>query len=356
MNMFEAEDDDGGSQADALADVVSGGKSFHVVLEKSPPDYVKKISQYLECSAGPSSQIPTIEGVVEVDSDSGDSLFLTQKPVPHPVRTVRHQKSPNYTYHTELEDGEGDTSPHSYVDDHKTTRKKRKRRIKLPKYSFSFLEGTKCKPKCTHLSNKQNLKFHNYVMGSFFKCLELWKGADDLWGSLPTVDQDNEDISPLTEAEGEDKCAQDIKVVGKGCFLMKSKPKSQQPWYTPPQSTETGIQLEEGGVVTQQRKKKDKMSTKMTISSLPLAKDKNIEICSSENRCNHGLLRNDEPLANKLLLTLTPRNEMIILPEETEELPYAESTSERMPVKHLNKDYRQSGLEEDEDATRDNAQ
>lgn len=37
------------SQSDALADVISA-ESCHIVLESSPPDYVKKISRYLDSS------------------------------------------------------------------------------------------------------------------------------------------------------------------------------------------------------------------------------------------------------------------------------------------------------------------
>lgn len=52
------------TQSDALTDEISAG---HIVLESSPPDYVKKISQYLECSAGPSSQNGKPEAPPEVD-------------------------------------------------------------------------------------------------------------------------------------------------------------------------------------------------------------------------------------------------------------------------------------------------
>lgn len=43
------------TQSDALADVVSG-QSCHIVLETSPPDYVEKISRYLESNEGHSRQ------------------------------------------------------------------------------------------------------------------------------------------------------------------------------------------------------------------------------------------------------------------------------------------------------------
>lgn len=43
------------TQSDAIAEVVSAD-ACHIVLETSPPDYVEKISRYLECSVGQSRQ------------------------------------------------------------------------------------------------------------------------------------------------------------------------------------------------------------------------------------------------------------------------------------------------------------
>ncbi|XP_077403247.1 uncharacterized protein LOC144036453 [Vanacampus margaritifer] len=229
----------------------SDASASHDVLESYPLDDMNKISQYPECSAGPSRQNPKPESPPEVDSDSGDSLFLTQLPLPQARRRVRRRKSSRHTFVTELEDsGEDASSSYSDDDDHEMSGKKKKKgKIKLPKYSFSFLTERTWKPRCTVLTTKQNLKFTNYVMGGFFKCVELWQGAEDLHDGLPTVDRDDENISPLTVDEEEDKSGdEDIKVVEKKLFLAKSKAKWQQPWYTPPQCAE---QHQEGnGVVT----------------------------------------------------------------------------------------------------------
>ncbi|XP_019750730.1 phoenix isoform X2 [Hippocampus comes] len=305
--MSETHNNVGLTQSDALTDEISAG---HIVLERSPPDYVKKISQYLECSAGPSRQNRTPEEPPEVDSDSGDSLFITQLPVPQAVRTVRRRKSSRDTFATELEDSEGDiSSSQSDAADHETSRKKRKKRkITLPKYSFSFLTERKRKSRCTNLTSKQNLKFHNYVMGGFFKCVELWQRAEDLSEGQPTVDQDDEDISPLTADEGEDKSGdEDIKVVEKKRFLAKSKTKWQQAWHIPLQCTTQ--HEEEEGAVTQEREKTDQISNEVPTSSMALAKDKN-----------------NEPLRIKVVPTRTLRRKRTLFPEETAELVDAETT------------------------------
>ncbi|XP_077360139.1 uncharacterized protein LOC144005735 isoform X2 [Festucalex cinctus] len=296
------------------------------VLERHPRDDVKKISQYLECSAGPSSQNPKTKRPPEADSDSGDSLFLTQLPTPQARRTLRRRKSSRHTFVTELEDsGEDASSSQSDEDDHEMRRnKKKKGTIKLPKYSFSFITEGKRKARCALLT-KQNQKFHNYVMGGFFKCVELWQGVDDLHEGLPTVDQ-YDDISPLTADEGEDKSGdKDIKVVEKNHFLAKSKAKWQQPWYTPPQCTE---QHQEGNGVPQ-----DTVSNEVTRSCTPLANDKNDERCSSSTCDEPSVLGNHESQRSDVAQTQPPRSKRTLLPEETPDLVDAETTTVSLPIK-----------------------
>ncbi|XP_037126430.1 uncharacterized protein LOC119134078 [Syngnathus acus] len=300
--MSETHNNVGLAQAEDFAEVISGS---HIVLERSPPDYVRKISQYIECSAGPSNQNP------EVESDSGDSLFITQLPVPQPVRKVRRRKSSRHPF----KDRRGDSSStHSDDDDRETSRKtKKKRKIHLPKYNFPFLTERKGKPRCTRLTTKQNHKFHNYAMGGFFKCVELWQGAEDLYEGLPTVDQDNEDISPLTEDE--DKSGdEDLKVVAKNLFLAKSKAQRCQPWYTPAQ---------EEGVVTREREKIVQISNKVPTSSMLSAKDKTDETHSAST-CNDPAV----PGNNKALRKI-PRSRRT----RFQELADVETRSKRVPFK-----------------------
>lgn len=54
------------TQFDAIAEVVSA-ESFHIVLETNPPDYVEKISHYLESCVGKSGQENVSNGPAEAD-------------------------------------------------------------------------------------------------------------------------------------------------------------------------------------------------------------------------------------------------------------------------------------------------
>nr|XP_061817970.1 uncharacterized protein LOC133607403 [Nerophis lumbriciformis] len=265
-NMSEADTDLGWSKGALLSD------SCHLVVDKSPPDYVTEISTFLDGSAGLLSQNPVI-GPTGPDSDSGDSLFLTQ--LSQPVRTTRRRRSSPHNFPFELEDSEGSTSSF-YV------RQRKKRRITIPKYSFPFLTERRGKAKSTQLTTQKNNKLHNYMIGGFFKCVDVWQTAHHFQAALPTVDQDGEDISPLTEDEGEENSGdEDIKVVERKCFLAKSKAKSLQTWYSPPPCT-----THEKGAASQQREKNVQMSTEVSLT-----KEKT-NVGSSSTR-NIKLIRND---------------------------------------------------------------
>ncbi|XP_061608538.1 uncharacterized protein LOC133467552 [Phyllopteryx taeniolatus] len=322
--MSEITKDVGLTRDGALADLISA-ESGHAVLEKSLPDCVKEISQHLE------RQNP--KGPTEVDSDSGDSLFLTQEPVPQAARAVRRRKSSQRTYATEGEDSGGITSSAQRHDDnHEMSTNKKKQKLKLPNYNFSFL--TESWHRGTHLIKRHNIRLHNYVTGGFFKCVKLWQGTNHFWMPLPTVDQDDEDISPLTQ-DGEDKSShEDIKVVDKKCFLAKSKTKQQQPWCTPPRGTKQWKHQQEGGVVTQEREKiveissmSNELKYQLPTSSMPLVEDGNDAVCSSST-CNiPAVLGNNEPLRNNMVQIQTPRSKRIPIPEERQELVDAETTN-----------------------------
>nr|XP_057943281.1 transcriptional regulator ATRX homolog [Doryrhamphus excisus]XP_057943282.1 transcriptional regulator ATRX homolog [Doryrhamphus excisus]XP_057943283.1 transcriptional regulator ATRX homolog [Doryrhamphus excisus] len=243
-------------QPDILADAISA-ESCHIVLEKSPPDYVKKISEYLDCSHNPVSD----DGPTERDSDSGDSLFLTQKPVPKPVRTIRRPKSSQHVFCTELEDSGGDSSSSHGDDAQKTSKKKKKFKSELPKYNFPFLQERKRK------STLKNIKLNNYVTGGFFKCVQLWQDASNSHAALPTVDQDGEDILPLTEDEEDEKFGdEDIKVVERKCFLVKSKTQSPLLWYTPRPCTQKGKHQQENGAAFKRSQSSEKMSAGLSLT------------------------------------------------------------------------------------------
>ncbi|XP_034405788.1 glutamic acid-rich protein-like [Cyclopterus lumpus] len=217
-----------GTQLDAVGQIGAEG-SYHIVLDRSPPDYVEKISRYLSSSMGQGTWDKVSNGPAEADSDSGDSLFITQKEatLPEDVRPDRlHQ------YIRDLEEGEGGSSSTSHSEDFKTPKWRRKK-YTLPKYSFPFLEKHNKKLRSTRLPD-QYKSLHDYTLGGFFKCLgELRQSSQrgqNLESSLPTVDMDGEHISPLSEEDGERSEDEDVKVVERKHFLVSSKRMSQQTW------------------------------------------------------------------------------------------------------------------------------
>ncbi|XP_040907517.1 phoenix [Toxotes jaculatrix] len=228
------------TNSDATAEALSA-QSCYTVLETSPPDYVEKISRYLESSVGQSRHDKESNDPAEAESDSGDSLFITQKPVPEAVRSGRRRhcsqrSDPSSTRY--LEEGEDDSSSSSSHEESKTDKRSRTQKVKLPKYSFPFLTDRKWKSKSTLLSVPQNTALHNSAMGGFFKCVrELWQGyqrGEGVQASLPTVDRDGELISPLSEEEEEERPeSDDIKVVERKRFAVPSKSMRSQTWYTP---------------------------------------------------------------------------------------------------------------------------
>ncbi|KAK2879753.1 eukaryotic translation initiation factor 5B-like [Channa argus] len=226
------------NDSDGIAEDISA-ESCHLVLKTSPPEYVQKISRYLESTAGQSTPDTVLICPVEEESDSGDSLFITQK-LPEAVRTGRRHYYSSRSAPVsprDLEENEEDTSSSASHEEFKTDKKRARKKFRPPKYIFPFLKGTKRKPTCT-LSVQQNTSLHNATMGGFFKCVrELWQGYErehDLGSSLPTLDKDGELISPLSEEQEEESEDEDIKVVEKKCFVAPSKAKCSQPWYTLP--------------------------------------------------------------------------------------------------------------------------
>ncbi|XP_073336244.1 uncharacterized protein [Pagrus major] len=220
-------------------DDIAGVESCHIVLETSPPDYVKKISRYLDSSVGRDEVSNEAAGA---DSDSGDSLFLTQKQVPEAVRSGRrkhHSERSKPISPRDIEGSDGGTLSSDSHEESKTAKDERLDKKKfsvtsLPKFSFPFLSGRKGKARSTQLSNLQNKTLHNSAMGGFFKCLiEDYEGGYDVQWSLPTVDVEGEYISPLSEEEEDRPEDEDIKVVERKRFVFLSKAKSQQTWCNP---------------------------------------------------------------------------------------------------------------------------
>ncbi|XP_023132123.1 phoenix [Amphiprion ocellaris] len=171
----------------------------------------------------------------ETDSDSGDSLFITQKPVPEAVRSGRRRRSSFRSDPPSLTDAEGSDDSAS-PEESKTDRKKTVKRIKLPKHSFSFLKQRRIGPiRIEELKIKQNTSLHSAVMGGFFKSVrDVWQSRQrKKKTSLPTVDMPKESILPISEEEEEEKPEdEDIRVVEKKRFVVSLKAKCSQSWCT----------------------------------------------------------------------------------------------------------------------------
>lgn len=306
------------TQSESFAEAVST-ESCHIVLETSPPDYVQKISRYLESSAGQTRQQTVLIDAAEEESDSGDSLFITQK-LPEPVRTQRRRRRSLRSTPTsprDLEESDDATSSSASHEESKTDKKRARKRFRLPKYAFPFLKGTKRKPRSTLLSVRQNTSLHNATMGGFFKCVrELWQGyerGDDPGLSLPTLGMDGEYISPLSEEQEEGSEDEDIKVVEKKRFVAPSKAKCSQPWYTP---------AKRDSQVTQQRRttrsksatsqelslKNPKKPAKASFSRVTLSSPDTDSSDDGDRSCG-GLVERETSDTSILTQTETPKTE-----------------------------------------------
>ncbi|XP_033969550.1 aspartoacylase isoform X1 [Trematomus bernacchii] len=192
----------------------------------TPPGYVEKASRYVKSSMrqGRDDEVP--EGPAGADRDSGDSLFITQKPVPEAVRTgirTRYSQWAKPLSPRDFEESD-ENKESSDSDDGESQSGKVQRRKKnvLPKFSFPFLEEKK--PELLPVHNK---RLHSYLVGGFFECVRLLRQGcqtkKDVESSLPTVDMDGEHISPLSEDDGEKVDEADIKVVERKRFVVPSK-------------------------------------------------------------------------------------------------------------------------------------
>ncbi|XP_033969556.1 aspartoacylase isoform X2 [Trematomus bernacchii] len=168
----------------------------------TPPGYVEKASRYVKSSMrqGRDDEVP--EGPAGADRDSGDSLFITQKPVPEAVRTgirTRYSQWAKPLSPRDFEESD-ENKESSDSDDGESQSGKVQRRKKnvLPKFSFPFLEEKK--PELLPVHNK---RLHSYLVGGFFECVRLLRQGcqtkKDVESSLPTVDMDGEHISPLSD-------------------------------------------------------------------------------------------------------------------------------------------------------------
>ncbi|XP_019130516.2 phoenix isoform X1 [Larimichthys crocea] len=178
----------------------------------------------------------------EAESDSGDSLFITQTAVPEAVRAGRRhrRRQPDSTSSSSESDATLSSSHRKskkFTMDKETRIKYKKKPLsksRLPTYSFPFLEGSLQMSRSSMLPVQQNTRLHNSLMGGFFECVrEQWQGfllTSFATSSLPTVDKEGQYIHPLTEDEEERSEDEDFKVVPKKCFVASTKAKRKQTW------------------------------------------------------------------------------------------------------------------------------
>ena len=97
------------------------------------------------CSAV--SYFRTLKIYLCVCSDSGDSLFITQKKIPSPVRSAwrrRHGGSSDLTFSRCLEESEAESSSSSSQEESRSYRTTSRKKCSLPIYTFSVLADDKC--------------------------------------------------------------------------------------------------------------------------------------------------------------------------------------------------------------------
>ncbi|CAB1433512.1 unnamed protein product [Pleuronectes platessa] len=222
------------SQSSGLVEAPSP-ESVHLAVETSPPDYVNEISRYLAAQS-------TQDQVSEAESDSGDSLFITQKPASEAESAISKRSNsprslPASIRQLEEEDSSSSSSSSSEGNSKTAKRKRGTRRkiIKLPLYSFPFLSENRHR---ALLSVQHNTALHYNAMGGFFKCVkELQRGrhgGDGLPSSVRTVDEEGGSISPLSEDEEEGSESVDCKVVERNRLVfVPSKTKRSQPQKSP---------------------------------------------------------------------------------------------------------------------------
>nr|XP_015816674.2 neurofilament medium polypeptide [Nothobranchius furzeri] len=189
-----------------------------------------------ERSSVQSGQEGVDDGPGEANSDSGDSLFITQKDVPEAVRSGRRRHTnlrsdSKLQQHEDLAELVPDSSSSS-DEEPETARKGNKNCYKVPKFKFSFLnEDNKSKP---IINNVKNAKFQTCAMASFIISVrELWRSFElggDLAASLPTIDTDGEVLSSMSEGGEETSEGEDIKVVERKCFVTSLRKTRSQSW------------------------------------------------------------------------------------------------------------------------------
>ncbi|XP_075876311.1 uncharacterized protein LOC142884506 [Nelusetta ayraudi] len=242
---------------------VSSVKTCSVV--RCPLDNVKTTSRHLDSSQ--ERQDNAANESDEGESDSGDSVFITQRAVPEAVRSGRRLSPHQRSYHMSpscLLENDTSSSDSNIESNTKIRRVKKK----LPKYSFPFLCGQKWKPRSSLIAREHNESLHRSAMLGFFRCArELQENYSA--SPPPTSDMDGTDINPLSEEEEKGSGDEDIKVVERKCFLVGVKAKSSKTWWNQAKEPRNGQVVKS----RQQKESKTLCGISAKLRTLDIPKD-----------------------------------------------------------------------------------
>uniref|UniRef100_A0A1A7YLQ2 Retinitis pigmentosa GTPase regulator a n=1 Tax=Iconisemion striatum TaxID=60296 RepID=A0A1A7YLQ2_9TELE len=263
-----------------------------------------------------SGQGEVADGPGEANSDSGDSLFITQKDVPEAVRSWRrhHNLGPDSKIQHQLDLAELGPDPppsssSSSDEEPKTARKRKNGCYKVPKFKFSFLnENNKSKP---IINNVKNAKFQSYAMASFITSVrELWRSFElggDLAASLPTIDKNGEILSSMSEGGEETSEDEDIKVVERKCFVTPLRETRSQSWNSSDKrSNEKKRQIKAFNKSQKEQEWTDRGSKKLTkefLSSASESSDDGAVVLKVEEASKADILTQTERLTAKRLIS-----------------------------------------------------
>ncbi|XP_028322634.1 TRAF3-interacting protein 1-like isoform X2 [Gouania willdenowi] len=165
---------------------------------------------------------------LQSDSDSGESLFITQHNVSKAELKRKRRKSRRTA--SEPKDGNDSDTRSSIASTGKCLpgRKRKRKKVKLPMYRFPFLQK---KTTSNGFTVQKNTKLHYAVMGGFLigvrELQASFNRGEDLQASLPTIDEDGLCLSPLSEDEDGTMEKEAIRVV-KNCFVVSSKKRASR--------------------------------------------------------------------------------------------------------------------------------
>ncbi|XP_072530967.1 phoenix [Salminus brasiliensis] len=205
-----------------------------VVFETPSTDVIDTISKYFEDTVkkGLNTEGSSVEpSAARSDSDSGDSLFLTQSVTPV-LRTVkRHRSTERSALYLSLESD--DESEGGHNEGLSRPRKPRPAYVRPYRTEFPFLKNFR-KSCSGRLSVHKNQILVNSEIGGFFKCVQkISQGHEVQRGKLcpslfPSELEEDRLEGGSTEEDHEND--DDVKVVDTECFIFNAHKRNRQTW------------------------------------------------------------------------------------------------------------------------------